>query len=386
MDLPASLNSVFGALRSWSGDNTWIVQVFVVVFGVLLLNLLQRLVVARLYRQLQRTRTPWDDALVDAVSKPLSVLIWIVGIAFAADIVHKETAAAIFAAVPPLRDVGVVATIAWFLLRLVTNVQHNVVARHEAERDPYDPTTVDALSKLVRASILITASLVVLQTLGFSISGVLAFGGIGGIAVGFAAKDLLANFFGGLMVYLDRPFQMGEWIRSPDRSIEGTVEHIGWRLTRIRTFDKRPVYVPNSTFMSIAVENPSRMSHRRIYETIGIRYDDADQMEGIVADVKDMLMSHADIDSAQTLMVNFNAFGPSSLDFFVYCFTRTTVWTEYHVVKQDVLVRIQNIIREHGAEIAFPTSTVHVPEGLQLSGVGAESPVSGPSAARVRSG
>ncbi|HKJ09945.1 MAG TPA: mechanosensitive ion channel family protein [Gammaproteobacteria bacterium] len=385
MDLSASLNSLVDAVRAWSGANTWIVQVFVVVFCVLLLNFVQRLVTARLYRQLQRTRTPWDDALVDALRKPLTVLIWIVGIAFAAQIAQQETAAAIFSAVPPLRDVGVIATIAWFLLRLVTNIQQNVVARHEAREARYDPTTVDALSKLLRASILITAALVMLQTLGFSISGVLAFGGIGGIAVGFAAKDLLANFFGGLMVYLDRPFQMGEWIRSPDRSIEGTVEHIGWRLTRIRTFDKRPVYVPNSTFMSIAVENPSRMSHRRIYETVGLRYDDAGRVEAIVADVKDLLMSHPDIDQAQTLMVNFNAFGPSSLDFFVYCFTRTTVWTEYHEVKQDVLFKIQNIIARHGAEIAFPTSTVHVPEGLRLSGDAADERASAVVAPKARS-
>ena len=104
-----------------------------------------------------------------------------------------------------------------------------------------------------------------MQALGYSISGVLAFGGIGGIAVGFAAKDLLANFFGGLMIYLDRPFSVGDWIRSPDKNIEGTVEEIGWRLTRIRTFDKRPLYVPNSTFTQISVENPSRMLNRRIY-------------------------------------------------------------------------------------------------------------------------
>ena len=113
-----------------------------------------------------------------------------------------------------------------------------------------------------------------MQLFDYSVSGLLAFGGIGGIAVGFAAKDLLANFFGGLMIYLDRPFSVGDWIRSPDKEIEGTVEDIGWRLTRIRTFDKRPLYIPNSIFASISVENPSRMSNRRIYEKIGIRYDD----------------------------------------------------------------------------------------------------------------
>ena len=91
-----------------------------------------------------------------------------------------------------------------------------------------------------------------MQTLGFSVSGVMAFGGIGGIAIGFAAKDLLANFFGALTIYLDRPFSEGDWIRSPDREIEGIVENIGWRLTVIRSFDKRPIYVPNSVFASIA--------------------------------------------------------------------------------------------------------------------------------------
>ena len=92
-----------------------------------------------------------------------------------------------------------------------------------------DETTVTAIAKLARVSIVITAALMAMQTLGISISGVLAFGGIGGIAVGFAAKDLLANFFGGLVIYLDRPFKVGDWIRSPDRDIEGTVVKIGWR-------------------------------------------------------------------------------------------------------------------------------------------------------------
>jgi len=108
------------------------------------------------------------------------------------------------------------------------------------------------------------------------------------------------------------------------------------------------------------------MDKRRIYETIGIRYDDANKMKDIVAEVKDMLMHHEAIDHDQTLMVNFNAFAESSLDFFIYCFTKTTVWAEFHVIKQDVLIKILEIIAAHGAECAFPTSTVHVPDGLKL--------------------
>jgi MscS family membrane protein len=206
----------------------------------------------------------------------------------------------------------------------------------------------------------LTATLVGLQYLDINISAVLTFGGIGGIAIGFAARDLLANFFGAMMIFLDRPFSVGDWIRSPDREIEGTVEEIGWRLTRIRTFDQRPLYVPNSVFTSLAVENPSRMRNRRIYETIGVRYDDIAVLEQIIADVESMLKAHPAIDLTRTLMVNLVEFGPSSLDFFVYTFTKTTVWTDFHAIKQDVLFKIADIIAGHGAEIAFPTQTVHL--------------------------
>ncbi len=353
-------DEILQVIMRWTGTNTWVVQVFIVVLAALVLSYIQRKLLMRLEEKLKTTSNPWDNALVEAVRRPLSVLIWVVGIAFAAEIIYRETEASIFSAVTPLRDVGVIAAIVWFVVRLINNIQDNIIARRKAGDIDVDVTTIYALARLVRAAVIITAALVVLQTLGFSISGVLAFGGIGGIAVGFAAKDLLANFFGGLMIYLDRPFKIGDWIRSPDREIEGTVEAIGWRLTCIRTFDKRPIYVPNSVFTSIAVINPQRMTHRRIYETIGIRYADIGKMGAIVKDVEDMLQAHSDIDQSQTLMVNFNSFGASSLDFFVYTFTRTTVWTEFHKVKQDVLLKIADIIDRHEAEIAFPTRTLHM--------------------------
>jgi MscS family membrane protein len=223
-----------------------------------------------------------------------------------------------------------------------------------------DPTTVGALGRLVRLILLVIIIMIVMQNYGYSISGILAFGGIGGIAVGFAAKDILANFFGGLMIYLDRPFKVGDWIRSPDKQIEGTVEDIGWRQTRIRTFDKRPLYVPNATFANISVENPSRMTNRRIYEYVGVRYDDSAQLTGIIAGVKSMLLAHPEIDTKQTLIVNFDRFGPSSLDFFIYTFTKTTNWIRFHEIKQDVMVNVMNIIEKNGASIAFPTTTVHL--------------------------
>ena len=349
------------------GLESWVVQVFVVVLATAVLAFGARRFIARLHATFARTPSVWDESFVEALGPPLRALVWIAGIAFAIEIIQNEAGAAIFEAVDPIRDVGVITAVAWFAVRFIRIVEVNFIADKEASGETFDRATLDAVVKLLRLSVMITAFLVALQTLGFSISGVLAFGGIGGIAVGFAAKDLLANFFGGLMIYLDRPFAVGDWIRSPDREIEGTVERIGWRQTVIRGFDTRPLYIPNSAFANIAVENPSRMRNRRIYETIGIRYEDAEVMGAIVADVEAMLRAHEDIDSDNFLMVNFNAFAPSSLDFFIYCYTRTKAWAEYHGVKQDVLLRIIKIIDGHGAEIAFPTSTVHVPGGITLA-------------------
>ena len=348
------------------GVESWVVQVFVAVLATAVLAFTARRLVARLHAALARTPSVWDESFVEALGPPLRAFIWIAGIAFAIEIIQEEAGAAIFEAVDPIRDVALITAVAWFAARFIRIAEVNYIADRQAKGEEFDRATLDAIVKLLRLSVMITAFLVALQTLGFSISGVLAFGGIGGIAVGFAAKDLLANFFGGLMIYLDRPFAVGDWVRSPDRSIEGTVERIGWRQTVIRGFDTRPLYIPNSAFANIAVENPSRMRNRQIYETIGIRYEDAGAMAAIVADVEAMLRAHEEIDTDGFLMVNFNAFAPSSLDFFIYCYTRTTGWARYHQVKQDVLLRILEIVDRHGAEIAFPTSTVHIPGSVPM--------------------
>ena len=354
-----------------AGD-AWGIYVFLIVFATLLLRFLVKLAFDRLARQLEKTSNLYDDAVLEAARKPIGWAIWSFGILFAADVAGRDSDAEIFAYLGAVRDVVAIVLIAWFAIRFI-----DFVAGHVTDptyrKEPVDRTTVAVISKLLRASVLITAFLVALQSLGFSIAGVLAFGGLGGLAVGFAARDLLANFFGALMIFLDRPFAVGDWVRSPDRDIEGTVEDIGWRLTRIRTFDQRPLYVPNSTFTTLTVENPSRMHNRRIYEIVGIRYDDLALLEGILDDVRAMLVNHEAIDTRRTLMVNFLDFGPSSLDVMIYTFTKTTEWTAFHAIKQDILFRIAAVVERHGAQLAFPTRTLHIasqpaaepqPEGL----------------------
>lgn len=338
----------------------WIIRIVIILAVTAAANLLAEFLLRHVRRVTARTANVWDDALVRCASQPMLVAIWLIGLTLAVDVLRRHVDEPFLEYVVPLRNVGIVICLAWFLLRFVDRVSKNIVSARLARGDEIDRTTVDALSKLSRLVVVVSALLLCLQTLGVSIAGVLTLGGIGGIAVGFAAKDLLANFFGGLTIYLDRPFSVGEWIRSPDKAIEGTVEYISWRHTRIRAFNKNPIYVPNALFTTIVVENPSRMTNRRIREVVGIRYDDLPKMSAIVQDIRAMLQAHPDIDTTQTLIVNFNAFAASSLDIMIYTFTRTTVWTEYHMVKQEVLLKIAGIIAGHGAQIAFPTQTLHV--------------------------
>ena len=362
MDVSEILDKISNIPGGWGTA----AKVFIIVFVALVFDLVQRFVTTRLANRTRATENPWDDALFDALRKPASAFIWLMGISFAAEVVSRQTDATIYGYVDEGRAIAIVLVLMWFLLRFINKVEHNFIEKRIKESREFDQTAVDAIGKLLRATTVITAVLVLMQTFGFSIGGILAFGGVGGIAVGFAAKDMLANFFGGMTIYLDKPFKVGDWIRSPEKEIEGTVERIGWRSTRIRTFDQRPLYVPNSVFTNIVVENPSRMFARRIFETIGVRYDDFARVEAIVNDVREMMRSHDEIAQERTLMVYFDKFADSSLNFFIYAFTRTKIWDDYHAVKQDVLLKIGRIIERHGAEIAFPTRTLHMPEGLLI--------------------
>lgn len=368
------IGEALSILNSWIKDFGMLsegwragILIFMLVFATATAAFIASRVIVALESKFSATRNLWDDAVLHAARKPVVAFIWLQGVYWAAEVAHHFSDAEIFKANGTLLQIGFVWVLVWAMLRLVKEAEKILISPMKM-RKPMDYTTVNAISKLLRAVIIITAALTALQTLGFSISGVLAFGGVGGIAVGFAAKDLLANFFGGFIIHLDRPFKVGDWVRSPDRNIEGTVEHIGWRLTTIRTFDKRPLYVPNAAFTTIAVENPSRMTNRRISETIGIRYADVHAMKKIVDEIRDMLKNHEDIAADETLIVNFLAFNASSLDIMVYTFTKTTQWVRFHEVKEDVLLKISDIIESHGAEVAFPTRTLHLPDGVRVSG------------------
>jgi len=351
---------------SFDSDWFWAFQVFAVVLVTAVANFFIKRFTAKMLVKLNRTKTRWDDIILESMSRPLSWILWLIGLSLASDVIYSKTQSPIFTASDIIRDVGILVCLSWFVLAFIRGAEKEF-STHSVNVDAH---TAEAISKLLRLTVIITSALIILQTLGFSISGVLAMGGIGGIAIGFAAKDLLANFFGGLIIYLDRPFTIGDWIRSPDRNIEGTVEKIGWRVTMIRNFESQPIYVPNSIFTNIVVENPSRMVNRRIYETIGLRYSDLESMNKIVSEVTAMLVAHEEIDANKTMIVNFNAFSDSSVDFFVYSFTKTTQWVKFHQVKQDVMLKIARIIELNKAEIAFPTSSLHFESAITVDHTG----------------
>lgn len=364
--MPESIRSLLDTLQNLD----WEAELFAVVVLTLLVRFLAMRLLKVLAGHLSKTRNVWDDALFEAARAPLSWFILLMGLLWGVDISEGYVETALFSSenLDLVRQLTFIVLITMFLVRFARLAEARILEKLKVEPDAVqtrlDPTTLHALAKLIRLAVLISAVLIALPTVGIEITALLAFGGVGGIAVGFAAQDLLSNFFGGLMIYLDRPFDIGDWIRSPDRNIEGTVETIGWRLTVVRTFDKRPLYIPNSVFNTLALENPSRMSNRRIKETIGLRYQDSDKVGAIVADVKSMLQNHDEIDKTKTLIVNLNAYAPSSLEFFIYTFTKTTDWIHFHEIKQDVMLKIIDIVLSHDAQFAFPTTTLDGIEGL----------------------
>ena len=311
----------------------------------------------------EKTSTIYDELLLHSIKSPSSYLIVIGYLLIVVDYFINQGLINFDFSLSTSLFLLIVLMISWSILRglnfyltskpYIKNLSGDDDATLVSE-------TYEIVIRIIKVIVVIITLLIIMQELGLSISGLLAFGGVGGLIVGLAAKDLLSNFFGGMMIFFDRPFRVGEFIKSPDRNIEGIVEKIGWRLTVVRTFSKNVLYIPNTAFSSIIVENATRMSNRRINETIGIRYDDLSKMKSIINDVNTILSKNDKIDQSQKAKVYFKAFSASSCDFFIYAFTLTKDWEEFLSIKQDILLKVAEIIEKHDAEIAYPTTTVFI--------------------------
>lgn len=334
-----------------------IVQV-AIIFGIAIgVDLFQRKLVKKISEQITNSKKPlvYFKSLLDTIRSPISWILYVMAVTVSLGVVNKEFQIQLINEFKDLREIVIIIVFGFFLKDFIYVAKTRRLAAIDPNNPKDDKTTIQVAANIASVFAFIIVGLMILQEIGLSLSGLMAFGGIGGLIVGLSAKEILADFFGGLILIADKPFKVGDWIRSPDRNIEGTVEEIGMRRICVRTFDKRPLYIPNSILSMITIENPSRMTNRRINETIGIRYEDAEKMSIITRRVKEMIENHSGIDAEQTLMVNFNSYGPSSLDFFIYCFTKTTDWVTYHGVKHNILSNIYEIIKDEGADIAYPT-------------------------------
>lgn len=336
----------------------WILQAALVLAMTFAVQLITSFAVHKVSNKVKQKGLLFPEALLHAIKVPLVCLIWLLGIVVACMFcLPEQEDLTLVNYIVDIKKAGVIILLTWALIRFIRAVEALTLQKKKRSAK-VDATMVHALAMLSNVLAILIGTMTTMQILGLPISGLLAFGGIGGAAIAFASKDLLTNFFGGLVVYLDKPFKVGDRICSPDKPIDGIVEYIGWRVTRVRTLDKRALYVPNSFFLTICVENASRMLNRRIKTMVGVRYQDVSKVEAITNDIYNMLQSHPAVDTKLFTSACLAEFGPSSLNILIDCFTTVTALTEYRTATHDIYLKVLDIITSNGAECAFPTQTV----------------------------
>ncbi|MFC2170562.1 mechanosensitive ion channel family protein [Calditrichota bacterium] len=302
----------------------------------------------------ERTEHEYDNVLLDAFHKPVGLSVVLAGIwgAFILlDLPSEPVNIARF--VNGMLKASLIIISVWLGIRLINGLSGIFIKKAESTPSPLDDQLVPMARNTLKAFLVVIGAVIILQDLGYSVSSLLAGLGLGGMAIALASKDTLANLFGSMVIFIDRPFHVGDWIEMGD--IEGTVEEVGLRVTRIRTFANSLITLPNASLTTDAINNWSRMKKRRIKMTIGLTYSTTpEQMEKIVEALKKIIAEDPKMDH-DFYLVNFTEFSAYSLDIFIYCFTLSTVWAEFLQAKQELLLKFMSAIEEHGLEIAYPT-------------------------------
>jgi len=306
-----------------------------------------------------QTETHLDNVMIEASERPAGMLVLVVGLMLTVHVLQPPLE--IFPLITLADNIGRIVSIiigVWFLWRLIDGLSAYFRSRATQTNSSLDDLLVPFIAKTMKIFLMLTAVLVVAQNMGYSVSGLIASLGIGGIAIAMAAKDTLSNVFGSVMILVDRPFTIGDWIKTSE--FEGVVEEIGFRSTRIRTFEKTLVNVPNSSLANMVIDNVDARPKRRVKMRIGITYDStADQIQQAIAGIEKILKDHIGVDQEFSL-VKFDEFEDSSLSIFLYYFTKTTHWAEYLQVRQEVNMQIMALLESLKLDFAFPTRTVHL--------------------------
>jgi len=327
----------------------------------LLRKRLSRLVLGLVSTIANRTKTRLDNHIAKAFEKPMHWFFALLGLYLA--LWYLPLTGASNALVSDLFRSAIILIVTAGLYSLASSSE----ALHEEFEELFsvkvDKILVPFFSKVLKFIIVALALTMIAQEWDYRIDGVIAGLGLGGLAFSLAAKDALANIFGGLVIILDKPFSIGDWIMTP--SVEGTVEDINFRGTKVRTFAQALVTVPNSTLASEPITNWTKMGKRRITFKLGVPYGTPRaKLKKCVEEIEKMLRQHPDIHQ-ETILVRFDSFGESSLDMFLYFFTQTTNWEEHLRVKEDVNLRIMEILEREEVSLAFPSKSIYFETPLQ---------------------
>lgn len=344
-------------------DALWIsvaVELAIIIFIASLLHIALSKFFKHAHRIAKRSKTHIDDIIFNSAQRPALLVLWGFTLTLCLQTINLIAKVEQMKRFNTALFILAMFALGWFLLNAIEAYDKIWQKRIKNEESKLDLTTQGAIIKLLKISTIIIVCLVTLDSLGVSISAIVAFGSASGFGISFAAKDMVSNYFGALMIYLDKPFKVGDWIRVPEQNIEGVVDKIGLRCTVLRTLEKRPLYVPNSVFANTSIENPSRMSHRRIKETIILKHEDLHNIEHIVKDINQALIANPNIDKDYDLVVKLSALTNNGIEIMLYCFTTKTEMPEFYDVKQEIMFSVAKVIEKYEAALAsFPQALMH---------------------------
>ncbi|WP_138417640.1 mechanosensitive ion channel family protein [Aquibacillus sediminis] len=330
--------------------------------GILLLFLLfRKLFTKYVFRMIlglsRRTPTEFFSKVCLAFEQPVRSIFLIIGVYVAmAYFPYIDQANPFFEKL--IQEASVIVILTWGLYNLSSSSSVLFTKLNDETKLSIDPILVPFLSKAIRFIIIAISFSIVAQVFGYDVNGFVAGLGLGGLAFALAAQDAISNLFGGVIIITEKPFSIDDWIKTP--SVEGLVEDINFRSTKIRTFDQGLVTVPNATLANENITNWSEMGKRRITFNLGVTYDTPKQkLQTTIKRIKELLNQH-DAIHPETIFVTFDQYNDSSLDIFLYFFTNTTVWEEYLNIKEEINFAIMEILQEEGVSVAFPSRTLYV--------------------------
>ena len=328
--------------------------ILIFLFFLALRRFFTYIMIGGLHKLASFTKTYYDEKIISALKGPVSFTFIVIGLHLFFQLIFLDTMI-----IKNILNTLIIYTLFWAIIN-VTDALRGVFHQTTAKFNPDLAKEMgNFILKIVKILIGGLGLGAILQVWGINVTALIASLGLGGLAFALAAKDTASNMFGSFALLADKSIRIGEWIKVG--GVEGTVEDIGMRTTKIRSFEKSLITVPNQIVSNSPIENFSRRGVRRIKMQIGLTYATSSaQITQIVEEIKYMLHNHQDISQKETLLVNFESFGDSSLNIFIYTFTATANWEKYLNIREDVHLKIMKIVEENNAEFAFPSQSIYI--------------------------